>query len=81
MLLSIGVLGDALCKCRLEDMSLELDIYTSTEDLKVAVLEHLPLLKKRFGALGLELNNSQCQLGKIPETLKSRPYQLLQTTV
>ena len=81
MLLSIGVLGDALCKCRLEDMSLELDIYTSTEDLKVAVLEHLPLLKKRFCALGLELNNSQCQLGKIPETLKSRPYQLLQTTV
>lgn len=81
LLLSVGELGQALCKCRLEEHALELDIYTSNERLKDTVLEHLPSLKKRFGSLGLELNSSQCQLGKIPETLQTRPYQLLQTTV
>ena len=79
MLLDIGKFGEALTKCKLNGEDLQLDIYTSSEALKVRVLEFLPLLKKRLDSLGLNILSSQCQLGKIPDSLRPKPYQLLNT--
>ena len=79
MLLDIGDYGEALTKCKLNDEDLQLDIYTSSEALKERVLDFLPLLKKRLSGLGLNIVSSQCQLGKIPDSLRPKPYQLLNT--
>ncbi|WP_100655955.1 flagellar hook-length control protein FliK [Alteromonas flava] len=81
MLLRVGEYGDVLTKCRLQDTTINLDLYTNNEALRLRVLEHLPALKQRFTALGLEIPSSTCQLGVIPDTLRAKPYQILQTQV
>lgn len=79
MLLSAGDAGDVLAKCRLQEDELGLDLYTSTDELRIQVLEHLSQLKKRLAKFGLDVVSSQCQLGVIPDSLKPKPYQLLNT--
>lgn len=79
MLMDIGEHGELLSKCKLKENEVSLDIYTSSESLKIHVLDFLPLLNKRLTAFGLDIISSQCQLGKIPETLRPKPYQLLHT--
>ena len=79
MKLSVGEHGEMLTKARLTDTQLEIDFYTSKDGLKILILEHLPLLKKRLASLGIELGDTQCQLGKIPDTLKERPYRIFET--
>ena len=81
MKLSAGDLGELLTKAKLRQGTLELDFYTSNEQTKHQVMNYLPLFNKRLTALGIEVTKSQCQLGKIPDTLRQRPYQLLQTQV
>ncbi|MDN4503113.1 flagellar hook-length control protein FliK [Alteromonadaceae bacterium BrNp21-10] len=81
MKLSLGDVGELLAKATLTNKQLELDFYTSNTQTQHQVMNFLPLLKKRFDALEIELKRSQCQLGKIPATLKLRPYQLLETKV
>lgn len=79
MKLDIGEIGQLLTKAKLRDTELELDLYTSNEALKTLVFEYLPLFKKRLQSLGIEVSKSMCQLGKIPEHLHSRPYQIFET--
>lgn len=81
MKLSAGELGELLTKAKLRQGTLELDFYTSNEQTKHQVMNYLPLFNKRLTALGIEVTKTQCQLGKIPDTLRQRPYQLLQTQV
>ncbi|WP_100642264.1 hypothetical protein [Alteromonas facilis] len=81
MLMNIGDYGDVLCKCKLQESALNLNLYTSTEGLKTRILEFLPALRKRLDALGLEMTPPTCQLGAVPDSLRSKPYQLLQTQV
>ncbi|BDX07711.1 hypothetical protein [Planctobacterium marinum] len=80
MKLSIGDLGELLTKTKVNDEALHVDCYTSNEELKNKVLEHLPLLKKRFDSLGLNLEIGRCERGNIPEHLSNNPYQILQTS-
>ncbi|WP_438864961.1 flagellar hook-length control protein FliK [Neptunicella sp.] len=81
MKLDIGSLGEVLTKAVLQKNQLELDFYTSNQDTLHQLMNFLPLLKKRFKALQIEVSRSQCQLGKIPATLQQRPYQLFETKV
>ena len=79
MKLPVGDYGEMLTKARLTDVQLDVDFYTSNDQLKRMILEFLPLLKKRFSSLGIELGQTQCQLGRIPDTLKERPYRIFET--
>lgn len=79
MKLGIGEIGELLNKVKLQENQLDLDIYASNEETKILVLNFLPLLKKRFTFLGIDVAKSQCQLGKIPESLQNRPYHIFET--
>ncbi len=79
MKLPLGDLGDGLAKVKLNQNELEIDFYTSTEQLKSRIVSLQPLLIKRLEALGLQIKRAQCQMGKIPESLCIRPYQLFET--
>ena len=79
MKLSVGEAGELLTKARLRPDHLELDFYASNEETKDQVLNFLPLFNKRLHGLGIEVAKSQCQLGKIPETLQQRPYHVFET--
>lgn len=78
MKLSVGEIGELLTKARLRPDHLEVDFYASNEETKNQVLNFLPLFKKRLQGLGIEVAKSQCQLGKIPETLQQRPYHVFE---
>ncbi|GAA6184074.1 flagellar hook-length control protein FliK [Aliiglaciecola sp. NS0011-25] len=79
MKMDIGEIGQILTKAKLQQDELELDLYTSNEAVKELVYNYLPLFKKRLKSLGIEVAKAQCQLGKIPEHLHTRPYQIFQT--
>ncbi len=79
MKLDVGELGQMLTKAKLRDNELDIDFYASAETLKNQVLNYLPLLNKRLASLGITVNKTQCQLGKIPDTLQNRPYHIFQT--
>jgi hypothetical protein len=79
MKLSVSGLGELLTKARLRTDHLEVDFYASNDETKNQVLNFLPLFNKRLQALGIEVAKSQCQLGKIPDTLQQRPYHVFET--
>ncbi|GAC15735.1 hypothetical protein GLIP_3114 [Aliiglaciecola lipolytica E3] len=79
MKMDIGEIGQILTKAKLQQEQLELDLYTSNDAVKNLVFEYLPLFKKRLKSLGIEVSKAQCQLGKIPEHLQTRPYQIFET--
>ncbi|MBN7821246.1 flagellar hook-length control protein FliK [Bowmanella yangjiangensis] len=79
MKLEIGELGGLLAKARLYQTEVELDFYAANAALRDQVIQFIPHLKKRLTALGIQVNHSQCQLGKIPEHLQQRPYQVFET--
>lgn len=81
MKLPIGELGEILTKSKVSEDKIELDLYTSSEELKNLTLNYLPLLKRRFDDLGLNLNIGRCERGNIPEQLAKNPYQILETRV
>jgi hypothetical protein len=79
MKLDIGEQGELLTKAKIRDEQLYLDIYSSNQALLEKVGVTLPFLLKRFTQLGLTVEEHKLQLGKIPDTLASRPYQILET--
>ncbi|MGJ8680116.1 flagellar hook-length control protein FliK [Paraglaciecola sp.] len=81
MKLSVGELGELLTKAKLRPDNLELNFYASNEEVKLQVMNYLPLFKRKLKSLGIEVNKSQCQLGKIPVSLQQRPYHVFQTKV
>lgn len=79
MKLDIGDQGGLLAKARLYQTEVELDFYAANPTLRDQVIQFIPHLKKRLTALGIQVNHSHCQLGKIPEHLQQRPYQVFET--
>ena len=78
MKLAVGELGELLTKAKLRSDTLEINFYASNDEVKNQVMNYLPLLRKKFKSLGIEVSKSQCQLGKIPDTLQQRPYHMFQ---
>ena len=81
MKLGVGELGELLTKAKLHEDTLEINFYASNDAVKIQVMNFLPLLRKKFDSLGIQVSKSQCQLGKIPDTLQQRPYHTFQTQV
>jgi hypothetical protein len=81
MKLDVGPLGQMLAKTQLRDDEIKLQLYTSTTELKNKALDMLPYLQRRLSALGIELTEKSCQLGKIPKQLKNEHYQVFETQV
>ena len=78
MKLAVGELGELLTKAKLRSDTLEINFYASNETVKTQVMNYLPLLRRKLDSLGIEVSKSQCQLGKIPDTLQQRPYHMFQ---
>jgi hypothetical protein len=78
MKLAVGELGELLTKAKLRSDTLEINFYASNEAVKIQVMNFLPLLRRKFDSLGIEVSKSHCQLGKIPDTLQQRPYHMFQ---
>jgi len=78
MKLAVGELGELLTKAKLRADTLEINFYASNESVKIQVMNYLPLLRRKLDSLGIEVSKSQCQLGKIPDTLQQRPYHMFQ---
>ena len=81
MKLDIGDKGQLLAKATLNEKEVEVDFYASSEELKSLVFDFIPALQDRLTAFGVKMVKHQCQLGKIPESLQKRPYQILETRV
>ncbi len=78
MKLAVGELGELLTKAKLRSDTLEINFYASNEAVQIQVMNYLPLLRRKLDSLGIEVSKSQCQLGKIPDTLQQRPYHMFQ---
>ncbi|MCY7294406.1 hypothetical protein [Alteromonas sp. a30] len=78
MKLPVGDIGQVLAKAKINGKNLDLDFYTSNTATRELVFNFIPLLKKRFVTLGIDMGKCQCQLGKIPDSLQERPYQLFE---
>ncbi|MEP1447575.1 MAG: flagellar hook-length control protein FliK [Paraglaciecola sp.] len=78
MKLAVGELGELLTKAKLRADTLEINFYASNEAVKIQVMNYLPLLRRKFDSLGIDVSKSHCQLGKIPDTLQQRPYHMFQ---
>jgi hypothetical protein len=74
MKLSVGELGELLTKAKLRGDTLDINFYASNETVKNQIMNYLPLLRRKLDSLGIEVSKSQCQLGKIPDTLQQRPH-------
>jgi hypothetical protein len=81
MKLDVGPLGQMLAKTQLSEDEIKLQLYTSTTELKNKALDMLPFLQRRLSALGINITEKSCQLGKIPKQLKSEHYQVFETQV
>jgi hypothetical protein len=78
MKFAVGDLGELLTKAKLKADTLEINFYASNETVKIQVMNYLPLLRRKLDSLGIEVSKSQCQLGKIPDTLQQRPHHMFQ---
>lgn len=81
MKLDIGDLGEMLVKTAVRQDDIDIDFYTSSDALLSKVYDTLPFLKRRLAALGVGVNSSSCQRGKIPAQLSERPYNIFETMV
>ncbi len=78
MKLSVGDIGEMLAKTKINDDTIELRIYTSSDALLISVMDALPYLLLRLESQGLTVEHHSCQRGKIPETMKDMPYHLFE---
>ena len=81
MKLDVGELGEMLVKTAVRQDDIDIDFYTSSDALLSKVYDTLPFLKRRLAALGVGVNSSSCQRGKIPAQLSERPYNIFETMV
>jgi hypothetical protein len=79
MKLAVGEIGEILTKAKFKADILEINFYASNEEVKIQVMNYLPLLRRKLDSLGIEVTKSHCQLGKIPDTLQQRPHHVFQT--
>ena len=78
MKLSVGDAGELLAKTKINNDTIELRIYTSSDALLTSVIDTLPYLLRRLESQGLTVEHHSCQRGKIPKTMKDMPYQLFE---
>jgi hypothetical protein len=78
MKLAVGEIGEILTKAKFKADILEINFYASNEEVKIQVMNYLPLLRRKLDSLGIEVTKSHCQLGKIPDTLQQRPHHVFQ---
>ena len=81
MKLDIGEQGELLAKSKITHNTVSINLYTSTSALLTRVTDTLPFLLRKLESLGLEIEKSSVQRGKIPAHLAERPYQLFETKV
>ena len=81
MKLVVGDVGELLAKSKIRDEVIDLNLYTSNEQLLRRVMDTLPYLTRRLQSLGLVVEEAHCQRGKIPEHLSDRPYHIFETRV
>ena len=81
MKLDLGDMGQLLAKASLKEKTLELDFYASNQHTLEQVMNFVPLLKRRFRELGIDMEKNRCQLGKIPASLQHTSYQLFEARV
>jgi len=81
MKLDIGDNGELLAKSKITKNTISLDLYASNLVLLESVNRTLPLLTERLASLGVEVTATSAQQGKIPENLRTSPYQLFEVTV
>jgi len=81
MKLDLGELGQLLAKASIKGKDLELDFYASNQQTLEQILNFVPLLRRRFKQLGIEVIHNRCQLGKIPASLQQTPYQIFEAKV
>ncbi len=81
MKLSVGDVGDAITKARINGQKVDIDFFTSNHKLKDLIINFVPFLKKRLEQLGMNMQVGRCEQGEIPANLKARPYQILETRV
>jgi hypothetical protein len=79
MKMDISDIGQLLSKAKVLDNGLELSFYSSNDQVKERVIQFIPQLTTRLKQLGIEVIRSDCQLGKIPDSLQKRPYHLFET--
>ncbi|QPG05052.1 hypothetical protein IT774_13020 [Salinimonas marina] len=79
MKLDIGAQGELLAKSEINGHILSINLYTSTSTLLTQVSDTLPFLLRKLESLGLKIETSSVQRGKIPAHLADRPYQLFET--
>ena len=81
MKLDVGELGQMLAKTQLQDKEIKLQLFTSSESLKIKALDALPFLQRRLKSLGIELIEKSCQIGKVPKKLQPEHYHLFEAKV
>lgn len=69
--------GAMLVIARLQQQQLQLQFYTEQPQALALTEQFLPILKDRCKMQGLEVNQAECVLGKIPESLLPRANSLL----
>lgn len=70
-------LGAMLVIARLQQQQLQLQFYTEQPQALVLTEQFLPILKDRCNMQGLDVQQAECVLGKIPESLLPRANSLL----
>ena len=81
MKLDIGNNGELLAKSKITENTISLDLYASNQSLLESVNRTLPLLIERLTSLGMVVRATSTQQGKIPDSLRTSPYQFFAVTV
>jgi len=77
MKFDLKILGNLLAISQLNGNQLSLQLYTDNNTALLMAEKFMPLLRDRLNAQGLQLTETRCQLGKIPDSLLPRTTSLL----
>ncbi|WP_337880453.1 flagellar hook-length control protein FliK [Rheinheimera sp.] len=77
MKFDLKILGNLLVISQLAGPNLNLQLYTDNNTALLLAEKFLPLLRDRLKAQGLQLGETRCQLGKIPDSLMPKTTSLL----
>ncbi|WP_423186888.1 flagellar hook-length control protein FliK [Alishewanella sp. d11] len=79
MKFDLGNMGQLMAVAKLQESDVQLQFYTNEPHALHQAEKFLPLLTERCLAQGINVSKTQCQLGKIPETLGNRRTSLIST--
>lgn len=73
--------GQLLAVVKLQQQDMQLQLYTENQHTQFLAEKFMPVLKDRFKMQGVQLTQTSCQLGKIPDTLLPRANSLVTVRV